>query len=170
MSDTRKLKVSTEPSFINKEMVIGTLYAPGIGTIVGGLLGKERMRREKEVGKTVSDQPSIFNKDMLLGAELGSFIGAAIGALVGLALAGPVGAVLGFQVGAGLGVITGGIVGGKNGQTQELAEFAQAGVQQSERGINQAISRSRDQEPRDQQREFTPTLEQERSQNMLHVR
>jgi hypothetical protein len=176
MSEIRKLKVAAEPTYLNKEMVIGTLFAPGIGTLVGAAIGKSRMENEKEYGKKVSDQPSIWNKDLLLGAQLGGIGGAIAGMAVGLVMTGaailatgPAGlaaltlVATAAKVGSMAGTLLGGFMGGKKGQSTERAQFEQSMHQDQQQAINQAMGKSLSQEPqRGKGREFAPAIEQER--------
>ena len=71
MAQQLTLKVNDEPTYFNKEMAIGTVIAPVIGTLIGGYIGKRRMEKEKTEGRITTDEPSAWNKDTLLGAGLG---------------------------------------------------------------------------------------------------
>jgi len=128
-----KLKTNAEPTIFNKEMVIGTLIAPVIGTIIGGYIGKSRMKDEMEHGKTVSENPSFWNKDTLIGGLAGNFV-AYIGvkvalAAITLAALTPIPALLALAAvsAAAVGsIVVGAYIGGKAGESRLKAEYEEA--------------------------------------------
>ena len=77
MSEALVLKKTDAPSYFNKEALIGTLLVPGLGTIIGAMIGKSRMERERYEGKPVGE-PDFWNKDTLIGALLGAHLVAAL--------------------------------------------------------------------------------------------
>lgn len=137
MAETLVLKKNESPTYFNKEALIGTLLAPGLGTIIGAMIGKSRMESEATSGKVVTDKPSFWNKDALLGGLLGDLVGAGIIiAVVGIGavssiVAGAAPVVLGATaVAAGLGwaasVAAGVYLGGKSGEASQKKEFEEA--------------------------------------------
>lgn len=164
MAQELTLKTNKEPSWFNKEMAIGALIGiaspVGLGIVglatlagaaIGGVIGKNRMEKEKVEGKTVSDKPSFWNKDSAIGGLLG-YMGGAIGAgftlvssLIGAGVAVEAGmtagaliaaAATGALVAAGVvwagSIALGTFIGGRRGQKVEREEFAQAAAQQSQ--------------------------------------
>lgn len=115
-----RLPIKDEPTYLNKEAAIGFLLFNIPGAILGGLLGKERMQRESRDGRLASE-PTIWNKDMALGAAAGVFLMSA-GALVG-ALAAGFG---GFFLGAAATVIVGAVIGGNYGKNRMAEERQEA--------------------------------------------
>jgi hypothetical protein len=150
MAEALVLKKNESPTYFNKEALIGTLLAPGIGTIIGAMIGKSRMEEEAVNGKVVTDKPSFWNKDALLGGLLGDLVGAAIFvAVVGItavsALVTGAPVVLGAgAIAAGLGwaasVAAGVYLGGKSGEVSEKKQFDQAKQQTIVYHISQTVS------------------------------
>jgi hypothetical protein len=66
-------------------MVIGTLLFPIVGTVIGAYMGKNRMEHEREHGKEITD-PTIFNKDMILGGLLAPTVTGLVGVAITIAL------------------------------------------------------------------------------------
>lgn len=126
-----------EPTFWNKEAIIGTfmLPIPVVGTVVGGLVGKARMERESQFGKPI-DPPSFWNKDTYIGAIAaiipaivaglaGFFIGGALGTGLGpLGLIG--GAALGGLIGSASTMVAGAAIGGVMGKERIRKEYSAA--------------------------------------------
>lgn len=135
MAEALTLKTNEEPTIFNKEMAIGTFIEPGLGTIVGGIIGKKRMEREQTHGRQI-DTPSYLNKDALLGCMVGGVIGAIAG--LGI-LSVPFG-----LIGASIGVV----IGGARGKHTQEKEYAQAVEQQREQqmGISPLASKRTAQE------------------------
>ncbi len=131
MKEPLILKTDEQPTIFNKEMVIGTLIAPGLGTIVGGYIGKQRMEREAISGK-IMDKPSLANKDALLGWLAGGLVGG-IAALV-LATTAPALALVAMIATP----VVGAVIGARRGKETQGIEYAQALAQknarESERG------------------------------------
>ncbi len=170
MAQELKLKVTDEPTYFNKEMAIGTLLVPVIGTIIGGYLGKRRMEKEKAEGRTTSDEASAWNKDTLLGAAIGRVAGAILGAGLGLITTVALGPVAGLAVHIAseiAGIAIGGSIGSKEGIRRQDSDFVQAQHQQSEAAIGNAMNRSPEREPsQGKGREFAPAIESERGAGM----
>ena len=117
----RRLQVYDEPTMFNKEMAIGALMGFGpLGMIVGGLIGKSRMRSEKLNGKMVGE-PSAWNKDTILGGLLGSIAGVAILAVTMTTGVGV--AAVAASIG---GMLLGGYIGGQHGKGVQEAEYYKA--------------------------------------------
>jgi hypothetical protein len=168
MAQQLTLRKNETPTVFNKEMAIGivtglmvlphALFFAAIGGIIGGIMGKSRMQKEQMQGKTVSDSPSFWNKNTLLGGMLGSNLGLLIGVGISMAIIGvtagagtPVAAaiaagetatakillakiapaVIGTMLTSWLGgTAIGAWIGGKHGQSVEREEFAHAAAQQ----------------------------------------
>ena len=123
MTQTLKLKVIDEPTMFNKEMAIGTLIFPVVGTLIGGWIGKNRMARELREGREVTDKPSFWTKDTLVGGLLGGLLVEVLSfALVGVA---PIGEVIGALSWIG-GTVAGAYIGGNTGKSRQTADFEQA--------------------------------------------
>jgi len=137
MTQELRLKTNAEPTIFNKEMVIGTLIFPIVGTFIGGWIGKNRMAREQREGRPVSATPSFWNKDTLLGGLLGSYL--VMGVSFALDITGPVGQVLGAIVSLA-GVVAGAYIGGKHGEKRMEREYEQARQQQVVQQISQNVS------------------------------
>lgn len=154
------LKTNEEPTFWNKEAAIGFFLGNFLGGLIGGLIGKERMKKEKILGKPVSDNPSFWNKDTLLGGLIGSALGGIATAAIWLfalqATAIPVAA--SFIPLAGM--LVGGYVGGKSGQEDERKEYFHAKAQQQAHEISSSPVMEHSQSP---SRNFTQHIEQERA-------
>lgn len=129
---------------------IGTMIFPGVGTIIGGLIGGQMGKRQMEVdvvaGKAVSD-PTIWNKAFFTGSFVGSIIGGAL--LMGLLAAGVplLGASAGGAV-ASLGIMVGSVMSRKGHMQQELdqAKTIQAQMQMDQamgRGVSQSVGHTR---------------------------
>ena len=177
MAQELKLKTNKEPAWFNKEMAIGGLLGLEIpvvglftaipGAILGGWIGKNRMENEKLHGKPVSDTPSFWNKDTLLGGAMGwitaGFIG--VGVAVGIVFAANPGIFSGAfdaaqapqliestfhmsttalrlattAIMAG-GAVLGAYLGGKHGEKRQMAEYEQAKQQQIVQQLSQNVS------------------------------
>lgn len=177
MADALRLETKKEPTFWNKEMVIGTLIAPGVGTVVGALLGIDRMKKEKAEGKLVSNTPSFWNKDTLLGGLLGSIGGGIVAAVAttaaigtGLLPAAIAVAQLGIYTGVIGGTVAGGYLGGKSGQEKELQEYKLAHQRKSHVSSNERSQEHSMEHEHVQSKSFVKKLEQERSQQQGHSR
>ena len=150
MAPVLTLKVNDQPTWLNKEMAIGTLLFPIVGTLIGGYIGKERMERELKEGRPVSASPSFWNKDTLLGASIGYaltgliFMATTITAVAGTAATGSpvVGGLGALAMSASLVVptILGAYLGGKHGQNRQVAEYAEATQQTIVQGLSQTMS------------------------------
>lgn len=134
------LKVTDEPTYFNKEAAIGLPILFPIGLIVGAMMGKDRMEKERVNGRVI-EEPTVFNKDMMLGGVIGS-IGAAAVTVIGLAIAvfagsmtGPAAlAVVGIasSVASAMGMVTGGMIGGDYGKESMQQDYIQASLQAQE--------------------------------------
>ena len=150
MSEALILKKTDAPTYFNKEALIGTLLVPGLGTIIGAMVGKSRMEDEAKSGKVVTDQTSFWNKDALMGGLLGDLVGGAIfasvvgiGAITAVLTGVPV--VFGAgAVAAGLGwaasVAVGTYLGGKSGEASQKAEFEEAKQQTIVEHLSHTVS------------------------------
>lgn len=118
--DEIRIPAKDEPTFLNKEALIGFLFFNVPGAILGSLIGKERMQRESRDGKIVSE-PTIWNKDMALGAGVGAFLMSA-GAIIG-ALTGGLGGFIGGAIGT---VAIGALIGGSIGKSRMEEEYQEA--------------------------------------------
>ena len=160
MSGPLTLKVTAEPTIFNKEALIG-FFTPlaFIGAIIGGFIGKNRMEEEKSAGKIVTDKPSFWNKDTLLGGLIGGWVGALVAFVARGVIAGPAIAELaatGVVTGANapllvtalavsavisLGSITlGAYLGGKSGQAHQVQEYEAAKQQTIVGHISKTVS------------------------------
>ena len=137
MANALLLKTDQNPSYFNKELVIGTLLFPVVGTVIGAIIGKRRIERESTVGKLVTEQHETLNKDTIIGALLGGALGSGVMSM--LALTGPVGALIGLAAFAG-GAIFGGMVGNKFDERQHAAEWEMAKHQTIVRNISASVS------------------------------
>lgn len=167
MAETAKLTVKAEPTMWNKEMLIGTLFVPIIGTIIGGMIGKSRMKHEAEAGRDTTSEPSAWNKDTLLGGLLGGIVGRMI-ALVGAgaaetALPG-MGGSLAMLAGTLIGSTIGAGVGANLGKQRLMREHEEAKNQQEVNGISQAMGKERVQEVQQGRgKQFAPVLDASRA-------
>ncbi len=152
MAKELALKVNAEPTIFNKEMIIGTflLPIPIVGSLVGGYIGKSRMKTELEKGRVVSDEPSAINKDTLMGGLLGGFLG---GGLIGNALGLTAAVAFGPEVGlavqaisALIGVATGAYVGSNSGVSRQKNDFQKAKHQEEEKSISNVMGRAPERE------------------------
>lgn len=143
MSQDLKLKVKTEPTMFNKEMLIGTILFPIVGTVIGGMIGKRRMEDEKNNGKMVSEETSSWSKETIIGGLLGLIGGHLIGNLVATALfaANPAAALVGYAATALGGALIGGYVGAEQGVKRQKQEYQEAKHQVREHEITQAVTR-----------------------------
>lgn len=82
-----RLNVTEKPTYWNKEAAIGTLLAFPIGTVIGAIIGKDRMQHELDHGKEIKE-PTAFNKDMVIGGLLAPIVtgiaGFALSAIAGI--------------------------------------------------------------------------------------
>lgn len=169
------LQKNDQPTFFNKEMLIGLLFTPmslsGFGAIAGGLIGafvgKERMEREKRDGKIVSDKPSFWNKDTMLGALIGQTLGGVLAAIAAVTLISPVvtiGVAMSITAGVLGGATIGAYFGGKHGQKNELSEFAHAQLQQQQKEKIRSRESAREQEmEQEKSPAYAAKIDQERS-------
>jgi hypothetical protein len=146
MAEELRLRVTDTPTIFNKEMAIGTLLFPGLlGTIIGGLVGKERMEWEFKDGRRVSSDPSFWNKDTLLGGLIGYSMVAIIGMITAV-FAFPEITILGLAaigVGSGaVGTVIGAWVGGKHGQDRMEHEYRSAVVQQVSQNASPEVAQA----------------------------
>ena len=144
MSDTIRFKTDHKPTIFNKEMVIGTLLLPIIGTVIGGYMGKRRMEDENRNGKIVSSKPGMWNKDSLLGGLIGMEVGSALGRalLLGAFTGAPISGIVAlgfFAVTAAAGLV-GAAVGGGIGQKTEVLEYRQAKHQHHSHNIARHVA------------------------------
>ena len=122
----RNLKVYDEPTVFNKEMAIGLFLAGPIGAIIGGFVGKSRMKNELQYGKTVGE-PTAWNKDTLLGGLMGNALGGLAVAAVVVSLQLPL-AIAAF--GGLIGTIGGAYLGAKKGEARMQQEYEYAQKQE----------------------------------------
>lgn len=155
---TIKVKVHARPTLFNKEMAIG-FFAAGLvpvkntlaslalsagGMIVGGFAGKGRMENELVDGKKLSANPSIANKDMVLGGLLGAWGGAmATGVLLGLEKSPTVGTLLALMGG---GAAIGGVMGGISGKNKEQYSYDVARRDAAQQEKSKAYEKEREAE------------------------
>jgi hypothetical protein len=153
MAEELRLKTNQNPSIFNRDMGLGAmialampmgLFLAPVGAIVGGFYGKNRIEKENTVGKVIR-QPSILNKDTLIGALTGKFVGSIVGIIIGTGILAAKGVVLtaagmaapaAIPIVATVGVLTfgimagfialGAVVGGKAGKERMGHEYADA--------------------------------------------
>lgn len=127
-----------EPSVFNRGMAAGfgagllvpfIPFTPLIGAAIGGFMEKSKLEHEKEHGHEVT-KPTLWNKDLLTGAGLGSLASMLVVPLVTAALAvAAVGApavavgALAAYVGS---VALGGLIGGALGKSRMEKEWKDA--------------------------------------------
>lgn len=171
MDEPLILKTNKKPTMFNKEMAIGFLLpSAGLGgTILGGIIGKERMERELIQGKLI-DKPSVFNKSALIGGLIGAKAGLLIGAITAAALiattevatpgimtAAMVTAeataatslaaiILPALAVAAAGFAIGAYIGGRKGKKTQEKEYAEALAQNEEKARAQSIGLGLEQE------------------------
>lgn len=166
MAIDRKLMVNDEPTIWNKEMAIGTLLLPIIGTVIGGYIGKNRMRQEKAEGRTVTNEPSGWNKDTLLGGLIGTSVGGVVGSIlaaVAIGTFGPAGAIAAHGVGLLAGMIVGGSIGAKFGKDRQLHDYEQSVEQDRQHTIKEAMGRSPSRDhSHGKGKDYAPVIENER--------
>lgn len=121
-----RLPIKDEPTYLNKEAAIGFLagsFVPAVGNvgglIIGALIGKSRMEREARDGR-IAYEPTIWNKDMALGAGIGVFLTVA-GAVLGGIVLGVGGAIFGAAATVVAGALIGGVYG-KNRMAEDRQE------------------------------------------------
>jgi hypothetical protein len=143
VTQTLILRTNEEPTFFNKEAVIGFLAVPPLGAIVGGMIGKNRMEKEKTNGKIVSE-PSAFNKNALLGGLLGWAVGGLVASIAitpALATGTLSLAALGVTAASVFAVAAlGATIGGKQGKAVQEKEYMLAVAQQREQQIEKTPS------------------------------
>jgi hypothetical protein len=127
--------------------LLGSLFGPIFGTaagmMIGGFIGKNRMEVETTQGRKVSDTPSFWNKDTLLGGLIGLVSGGLVGMVIaaaGIAIAasgGPIAglslAAAGLLAGTAVATFAGAVIGGKHGQKRLLDDYRQAALQEQQR-------------------------------------
>ena len=125
-------KPSGRPSFWNRDTAVGfsagsIIFSPIaglVGMLIGGFHGKSRIRNEQENGKAVSEHASFWNKNTLIGANLGFYATVIPLAIISIAAApisiGVIGAV------SLVGLVVGTIVGGNQGITRQHNEYQTA--------------------------------------------
>ena len=176
MSETRVLKVKTEPTYFNQEMLIGTMFFPVVGTVIGGVMGKRRMEDEKANGKVVSDEQSAWSKETIIGGWLGAIGGSLAGQIAGAVVAvaiNPVAGAIAFGAIALAGMGIGGSMGMSAGKQRQRQEFEQARQQLEERAIGGAIAQSQlleTSQGHGHGHNHTAALESQRSRSSEHVR
>jgi hypothetical protein len=176
MAKQLTLKVNSEPTMFNKEMLIGTLMFPMIGTIVGGLMGKRRMEDEKANGKVVTEEQTAWSKETIIGGWLGAIGGSIAGNIVGAVVAtaiNPVAGAIAFGAIALAGMGIGGSMGMSAGKQRQRQEFEQARQQLEERAIGGAIAQSQlleTSQGHGHGHNHTAALESQRSRSSEHVR
>ena len=145
MADSKSMIVpaTQEPTFWNRDAVVGFVIGNIPGMIIGGLIGKSRMKDEQMTGKVVSE-PSFWNKSIFSGLLVGGLIATAVvlGTLYGFPLVTGValteatfksmvlplnGAVLGIE-------LIGGIMGGLSGKERLTKEYNEAKAYVAEHG------------------------------------
>lgn len=190
MVETLTVKTNDKPTMFNKEMAVGmilaallpiatfpaSLIAVGIGTLIGGRVGRSRMEYEQKYGKHVSSDPAYLRKDTIIGGYIGLATGA-ISSIVTVmttaaalaAFSVPVATATAAAVGVGIatigiGALVGAHLGSRHGQKQELHEYQLAKAQQQLQ--QQQPQKSRDIEPQVEQavqKHFTRMIEEERA-------
>ncbi|MGE0753555.1 MAG: hypothetical protein AB7L92_00160 [Alphaproteobacteria bacterium] len=149
MAETIRVQTDDKPTIFNKEMAVGAILASlipvpifpasviaiGGASLVGGLIGRERMKNEYRVGKEVSSEPSFFRKDTIIGGFIGAAVGLVAAIFAGAALGGTamaLGATAATAMGiAGaaliatplLGAVIGGYKASANAQEREREQF-----------------------------------------------
>ncbi|MEQ1790406.1 MAG: hypothetical protein ABL857_08175, partial [Rickettsiales bacterium] len=143
MSQELKLRTNETPTFFNKEAAIGFLIAPhlAIGAVVGGIIGKNRMKKELTHGKPVGES-STLNKDTLLGGMIGLTIGGAITTLILMSQTATIAAAAATIGTIGTAII-GAVIGSKHGKRTQEKEYVEALHQQSEQQMEKSPSVSK---------------------------
>lgn len=172
MPEPLVIQTHHNPSLFNKDMLLGGLiglvasaFIPGGGAlgavftggsaVVGGLIGRARQNHENMHGKPVSE-PSVFNKDMLIGGLIGLTLAGFVAAIAGtMALGGiftaaavapaatPLVAGVGLAATLAAGALSpviGGYIGGRMGKSQQEAELDVARHQKIGRYISETVS------------------------------
>jgi uncharacterized protein YcfJ len=137
MAEELRLRVTDQPTWFNKEMAIGTLIFPIVGTLIGGYIGKNRMQKELVEGRRVSSEPSFWNKDTLLFGLLGGTVTSML--TFGLAVSGPGGLIAAAAMELG-GMAVAGYFGGKAGEKRQVQDFQEAKKQHIVGQVSQNIS------------------------------
>ncbi len=116
-----------EPTYWNREAAVGFMLGNLPGAAIGAYIGKEKMERDRQHGKTV-EPATALNQTTIIGAGLGSMAGVLIGGLIGgIALGGSELAIQGMAaLGSFGGMITGAIMGGDIGKERLAKEYAEA--------------------------------------------
>jgi uncharacterized protein YcfJ len=171
MGQEYTLKTNHNPSYLNKDMVIGAMigsfFTPfagtAIGAAIGSYIGKKNQEKENEHGKRVSE-PSMWNRDTFIGGYIGNLVGAAVAALSFAAITGVTitAAAAGAPVAAGAaaltvgtmvagaaiigGTVAGGYIGSKAGEARQAREYEtarqQTVVQDLEKNVSPEVAKA----------------------------
>jgi hypothetical protein len=169
MGQEYTLKTNHNPSYVNKDMVIGAMigsfFTPiagtAIGAAIGSYIGKKNQERENAEGKRVSE-PSMWNRDTLIGGFVGNVVGGIVAAISFAAITGvtlsaaaagaPVAATaltIGTVVAAGVAIgstVAGAYVGSKAGESRQAREYETARqqnvVQELEKNVSPEVAKA----------------------------
>ncbi|MFO1241989.1 MAG: hypothetical protein U1E36_02130 [Rickettsiales bacterium] len=109
-----------EPTYFNKEALIGLLFFNVPGAVFGSLVGKERMERESREGKPVAE-PTMWNKDAAIGAGIGYAL-----SIGGILIGGILGGIGGLAIGGFATIAIGALIGGAFGKSRMKEEYQEA--------------------------------------------